>query len=96
MIKRGTIFRNLWAGYETYFVYLRQTTIERERCGDGIIIADYKRNGWEMRRGQHYKSDLETDKEHYPVVGHIDVDRLLTDAIITEIQKWKDGNNGGS
>lgn len=42
---------------------------------------------WDLKRSQYYRQHIK-DIEHFPVVGHIDLDKVVIDAILSEI---KDG-----
>lgn len=45
---------------------------------------------WRLSRGNYYTRDLENDREHFPVVGHVDMDKVMTDAILSAIQRGDD------
>lgn len=88
-MKKGTIFKNLFAGHETYFVYMgfpvRTGKCEAKATGGyGLVKLD---NGWKFERAMYYTHTLK-DKEHFPVVGYIDMNRTMADAIL---QAVKDG-----
>lgn len=85
-MKKGTILRNLWAGYETYVIYLghpvRSGRSEPPKVGVyNIVNVDGQ---WRVRKGVYYRRDLD-DREHFPVVGYIDMEeqknRFITDAL---------------
>ncbi len=66
-IKKGTVFKNNWAGTETYFMY--QHASGRYAVGIGVY-KDPKHDGWTHKQGcKYYLSDLKNDREHFPVVG---------------------------
>ena len=66
-IKKGTVFKNTWAGTETYFMYQRASG--RYAVGIGVY-KDPKHGGWTHKQGcKYYLSDLKNDREHFPVVG---------------------------
>lgn len=92
-MKKGTIFRNLWAGYETYFVYQSSVWSYKNEPpkvqGYGMAFVNGK---WKVKKAQYYTRDLQNDTEHFPVVGHIDVDKVLIDAILAAIGERKDNN----
>lgn len=85
-MKKGTILKNLWAGHETYFVYMgfpvRTGKCEAKATGGyGLVKLD---DGWKFQRTMYYINDLK-DKEHFPVVGYIDVNRAMADCILQAI-----------
>ena len=86
-LKKGTIFKNLWAGYETYFVY--QGTIKGKNhtpdksYGYGITFF---RGKWEIRKCDYLPQDLKNDREHFPIVGYVNIEDILTSAIFNAIQ----------
>ena len=90
-MKKGTILKNLWAGYETYFIYMG-FPVRVGRC-EGSKVGGYslsKIGGkWKFERSDYYTSSIR-DTEHFPVVGHIDLNKAMTDAILSAI---KDGGN---
>lgn len=94
-MKKGTILKNLWAGHETYFVYMG-FPVQTGKCkskatgGYGLVKLD---SGWKFKRVTYYVQDLK-DTEHFPVVGYIDINRVMADVILQAIsmgaeQKWK-------
>ena len=77
-MKRGTILKNLWAGYDCYLVYWGR--------GHGRdfarMICVHNANGkWEIRNAEYYTSDLK-DQEHFPVVGYIDLNTIIKTAVL--------------
>lgn len=87
-MKKGTILKNLWAGYETYFIYMgfpvRVGRAEASKVG-GYSLSKIK-GKWIFARAQYYRKDIINDREHFPVVGHIDLDSTMTSAILAAIQ----------
>ena len=87
-MKKGTIYRNKWAGFETYFIYLNSVSsskMEAKKVG-GLKIVNI--NGkWELDKAEFYKNDLQ-DSEHFPIVGHININEVLIKAILGAINKW--------
>lgn len=80
------IYKNLWAGYETYFVLMRQD--KRYAYGCGITCIDGK---WKfMPSMTFYLQDLKTDTEHFPVVGKINLTQIVRRSIM-EAVGVKDG-----
>lgn len=87
-MKKGTIFKNLWAGYETYFVYMgfpvRSGRAEAAKVGGYLLVkVDGK---WRFERAEMYRHSLD-DKEHFPIVGHINYDKMMIDGILQAIGK---------
>nr|MBQ4458575.1 hypothetical protein [Clostridia bacterium] len=93
-MKKGTIFRNLWAGHETYFVYQGSIPAKGMRpatsYGYKLVLYPYSEK-WKVSKASYYTHDLLNDREHFPVVGHIDMDKLMTDAILSAIKRGNDG-----
>ena len=73
-MKHGTILRNMYQpSYESYLVYLGTS-------------GKYAKYIWIINgelKGIHnfYKNTIE-DREHYPIVGYVDVKKVLKDAIL--------------
>lgn len=83
-MKKGTIFKNLWAGHETYFCYQRQSKLNGLKTGYGYSLVNV--NGeWRLDMSHYYKWDLENDREHFFIVGHADIDEVIKTAILEGI-----------
>ena len=81
-MKTGTVLKNLWAGYETYFICMNFPANSfkseaRKTCGFSLVCVD---GNWRFDRAEYYVHSLK-DSEHYPVVGRIDVCKMFVDAI---------------
>ena len=76
-MKKGTIFKNLWAGYDCYFIYQCPGHSRKGEAAHakGMCVHN-AHGGWEIRRAEYYTHDLR-DSEHFPIVGHIDVDAYI-------------------
>lgn len=86
-MKKGTILKNLWAGHETYFVYMgfpvHSGKAEAKKTGGYMLVnVDGK---WHFERSQMYCHSLR-DQEHFPVVGHIDFEKMCIDGILKAIE----------
>lgn len=93
-MKKGTIFRNLWAGHETYFVYQGSIPTKGMQSATSygyklMLYPDSEK--WKVSKASYYTRDLENDREHFPVVGQVDMDKVMTDAILSAIGR---GNYG--
>ena len=90
-MQRGTIFQNKWAGFETYFIYMNHPV--RTGAREAPATAGYqitKLNGkWVLDKAQYYYQSLR-DEEHFPQVGHIDLEEakeVFIKAILDAIGK---------
>ena len=95
-MKKGTILKNLWAGHETYFVYMgfpvRTGKCEAKATGGyGLVKLD---NGWKFEIAVYYVQSLK-DTEHFPVVGYIDINRAMADVILQAISMGAEPPNEG-
>lgn len=84
-MKKGTIYRNLCAGNETYFVYDGKAISGRAEASkvSGYSITNI--NGeWHFEKAQYYTHSLK-DSEQFPVVGCIDIPKLITDKILSVV-----------
>lgn len=92
-MKKGTIFRNLWAGHETYFVYQGSLPSKRMQPGmsHGYGLMLRSDGKWRVDRSTYYTHDLENDREHFPVVGQVDMDKVMSEAILSAIGRGNDG-----
>lgn len=83
----GTIYQNLWAGYETYFVYLgKNSRIGRAPTATNVLQITKLGRTWQMSMAQYSLASLTEDEEHYPRVGYIDMEELLTKGILKGIE----------
>jgi len=89
-MKRGTILKNLWAGYETYFIYMGWPV--RTRKGEAAATRGYTITNvdgeWRFRTSEYYTHSLQ-DREHYPIVGWIDLDKLIADGVLQAIETYQ-------
>lgn len=75
------IYKNLWAGLETYFVRVRQD--ERFAYGVGITNNEGK---WGLRKNMMlYLNDLNHDSEHFPLVSEINLNEIIRRAIMESV-----------
>ena len=75
------IYKNLWAGRETYFVRMRQD--KRFAYGVGITNNEGK---WGLRKNMtFYLEDLNHDSKHFPVVGEINLNEIIRRAIMEAV-----------
>lgn len=85
-MKKGTIFRNLWAGHETYFIYMgfpvHTYKMEAKKTG-GYMLTNVD-GKWKFKRAAYYAETLK-DTEHFPVVGWVDFDRMVIDGLLKAI-----------
>ena len=91
-MKKGTIFRNLWAGHETYFVYQGSLPPKGNQpaMSHGYGLMLHSDGKWEVDRSTYYTRDLKNDREHFPIVGYIDMDKVMTDAILSAVGRGDD------
>ena len=85
-MKKGTILKNLWAGHETYFVYMGfpvRTGKGESKATGGYGLVNLG-DGWKFERAEYYIHDLK-DTEHFPVVGYVDINRAMADVILQAI-----------
>lgn len=93
-MKKGTILKNLWAGYETYFIYMGFSVpsrkAEAKKTGDYLLVnVD---GNWRFERAQMYCHSLR-DQEHFPIVGHIDFEKMCIDGILKAIERRSTEND---
>ena len=84
-MEKGTIFKNNYAHYETYFIY--QSTVSKKygsNSAEGYSLMNID-GDWILEKIVYYKQDLE-DSEKYPVVGHVDIDELIKKELLKIIK----------
>lgn len=88
-MKRGTIVKNNWASYETYFICQEK----RRKFGMPDAISGYTLTNidekWLFDKASFYLDSLK-DTEHYPVVGYLDIDKLIKDNLLNIINGYKE------
>lgn len=77
-MRRGTIVRNMWQPfYDSFLVY---TGISGRHAKCLWVI-----NGKLLGMYNFFKNDIQNDREHFPIVGYVDYEKVLTDAILSGI-----------
>lgn len=89
-MKKGAILQNLWAGHETYFVYMgfpvKTGRAEAKATGGySITCVDGK---WKFSRAHYYIQSLK-DTEHFPIVGYVDFEKMCIEGILKAISGSK-------
>jgi hypothetical protein len=81
-MKLGDIFKNNWAYYETYFMFLTPVyqKYPRQNLANGIGIVKDKDGKWIIKKHtQMYLNDLGSEK--VPLVGHIDLMEVILNSL---------------
>ena len=86
-MKKGTIYKNLWAGYESYFVYIEDNYFTKG-IADVIWIGNID-GKWKIdTNAQYIKREIEKDSEHYPIVGKLnpeEIDSMIINLILSKV-----------
>ena len=82
------VYKNLWAEYETYFIRLGSSGRYAVGFGAANLNGEWKVN----RNARYYASDLRNDREHFPIVGNVDLNGMIID----EIKRVKETVNNGN
>ena len=86
-MKKGTILRNLWAGYETYFIYMGfpahgyKAEAKKTRGYSLVNVC----GEWRFESATYYVNHLK-DTKHFPVVGWIDFNQMAINGILRAIE----------
>lgn len=76
----GDIYENVWSGYKTYLVY----TGEKATAHDTRMWIVMNVSGkWRLSKGVFDVQSFR-DTEHFPIVGHIDLDDAK-DRFVSEV-----------
>ena len=73
------IYKNLWVSYDCYFIC---SNSNKKYCY-GYLVQKPK-DKWEFCHGQFYNSDIK-DTEHFPIVGEIDLNNIIIEAVLNNI-----------
>lgn len=92
-MKKGTILKNNWAGNPCYFINMNYPvrTGKMEAKKTGGYCMWYVQNKWTLERADFYRSSL-NDKEMFPEVGYIDLEKVCIDAILKELNLKEKGD----
>lgn len=83
-MKRGTIVRNLFQpSYKSYLVYLG-TQGEYANC---LWLIDGKFPSSSTTIERFYKSDILKDRENFPIVGYVNIDEVIRNAILAGLKE---------
>lgn len=93
-MKKGTIMKNLWAGNEKYIVYRGPTwSAKNEAAKSNFYQITNVEGKWRFDdRAQYYNQDFQRDREHFPIVGRVDLEAVVTDAILKAISEGDEEN----
>ena len=73
-MKKGTIVKNMWqSNHESLLVYIGTNG----KYADMLWLLDEKFRG----KHQYYKHDILGDRENFPIVGYVDYEKVMVDAI---------------
>ena len=79
-MKIGTIVRNMYQpSYESLLVY-------RGVSGDYANVV-WILNGKVLFNEKFYKRDILHDREHFPIVGQVDIENLIMDAVRKAVKR---------
>ena len=85
-MKRGDIYKNLWAGYECYFIY--QGHIRKDMVRGYVVHNAYGENDWRWKSAQYYASSFTEDGgEHFPLIENIDLQKVICNAVLEKVGK---------
>lgn len=85
-MQKGTIFKNLYAGYDCYFVYQRPGRSAKCEAAKSNGYMLHNANGkWEIKRADYYTQDLK-DREHFPIVDNIDIDGIIINSLLNLLE----------
>ena len=71
------IYKNLWAGYDAYFI----KTGQNAKYAYGYLVHNANKK-WDVRSSQFYIKDIREDVDHFPVVGEINLKKLVIDNVL--------------
>lgn len=81
-MKHGTILRNLWQpSYESYLVYIG--TSGRYALCLWLVNGHFMTSAFTLEK--FFKNDILTDREHFPIVGYVPIEKIVHDVIIEKI-----------
>jgi hypothetical protein len=75
------IYKNLYTSYDEYFIQA-----ESDRTYSYGYIVSRPTGEWKLRGGQFYISDI-LDETHFPIVGEIDIDSVVSNAVLNAVKK---------
>lgn len=79
---RRNIYKNLWAGYDYYFIPMHNDG----RMATGIKVHNAYGDWRVAYNTQFYAQDVK-DSAHFQVVGKIDIDQSIISAVLATIEE---------
>lgn len=81
------IYRNLWASYETYFVKIGSARSEKRELPKTKFLKLTKIDEkWYVDIAEFYSQGIK-DEEHFPVVGNVNLKKVIIDAFMNALNK---------
>lgn len=79
------IYKNLWAGYDCYFVKIGSAwSSKNEPAKTKVLLVKNWQNKWDIDFGTFYSRDLK-DTEHFPIVGEIDLKKEVINLFLSRV-----------
>lgn len=79
---RCNIYKNLWAGYDCYFIRM----YTNGRMATGIKVYNAYGDWRVAYNSQFYAQDMK-DAEHFPIVGKIDINQSIISAVLATVEE---------
>lgn len=79
---RCNIYKNLWAGYDCYFVRM----YTNGRMATGIKVHNAY-GDWRVEYNARFYAQDVKDPVHFPVVGKIDIDQSIISAVLATVEE---------
>jgi len=83
VLRKGNIYRNLYAGYETYILYLGRSGSYAE-----AVTAARVNGRWDISTGRRWSlNSLIRDAENFPEVGRVGMDDIAGLMLNTDVKE---------
>lgn len=79
---RCNIYKNLWAGYDCYFIRMSSNG----RMDTGISVHNAY-GDWRVKFMTQFYSQDTKDAVHFPVVGKIDINQSIICAVLAAVEE---------
>lgn len=79
------IYKNLWAGYDCYFILMSSNG----KMDTGITVHNAD-GEWRVKFMTQFYTNTRKDTEHFPLVGHIDLEQSIISGVLAAVEEYDD------
>lgn len=85
-MKKGTILRVMYQpSYESFFVFRKYSGSDAL----GVWITKTDKETYFKWSARFPKDDIQNDREHFPIVGFIDLEEMIINHVLNKVSHYK-------